>query len=143
MKVAYKINNYKFQFALNRIDRIDSLTVFNYHQIGKTFNASEQTKGTYTQSDFFEEQMLWLKNNYTIVSLEEGLAKMYDNALQGECVAITFDDGDKSNLEAMEILKRHNIPATFFINSAYLEMQMRIGTTSTISLNIVQNMTTC
>ena len=121
MKIKFKINNFKFQFVLNRIDRINSLTVFNYHQIGKVFNATVQSKGTYTESQFFEEQMIWLKNNYTMVKLHDGLEKMYANDLQGECVAITFDDGDKSNLEAMEILKRHNIPATFFINSGYLD----------------------
>jgi len=121
MKIAFKVKNLKFQFLLNRVDRVNNLTVFNYHQIGKNFNAAEQSAGTFTESNFFEEQMIWLKNNYNIVKLHDGLKAMDDNSLQGQSVAITFDDGDKSNIEAMKILQRHNIPATFFINSGYLD----------------------
>ena len=120
MQIKFSVKNLKFQFSLNRIDRINSFTVFNYHQIATGFNAMEQSKGTFTDSTFFEEQMIWLKNNYNIVKLHDGLQKMNDNSLEGQNVAITFDDGDKSNIEAMDILKRHNIPATFFINSGYL-----------------------
>jgi len=121
MKIQFKLKNFKIQFLLNRVDRINSLTVFNYHQIGEHFNAIEQSRGTFTESTFFEEQMVWLNNNYKIVKLSDGLDAMNRNALDGQSVAITFDDGDKSNIEAMQILKKHNIPATFFVNSGYLD----------------------
>lgn len=39
---------------------------------------------------------------------------------QKDQYSIIFDDGFKSNIAAAEILKKHNVPATFFLTTAHL-----------------------
>lgn len=47
---------------------------------------------------------------------------MREGVLSGRCVALTFDDGDASMAQYVEpYLRNYDLPATFFINSAYLE----------------------
>lgn len=65
----------------------------------------------------FESQIIYLKRHFNIISLRD-LDKIInegDNFLKNSLL-ITFDDGDLSNyLNAYPVLKRHNIPATFFV----------------------------
>lgn len=65
----------------------------------------------------FERQIIYLKRHFNIISLRD-LDKIInegDNFLKNSLL-ITFDDGDLSNyLNAYPVLKRHNIPATFFV----------------------------
>ncbi len=68
--------------------------------------------------DAFEHKMLWLKEHYSIVSLEQ---IYYDRDLDDSklSIAITFDDGFKEQADyAAPFLRAHGMPATFFIPSA-------------------------
>jgi peptidoglycan/xylan/chitin deacetylase (PgdA/CDA1 family) len=68
--------------------------------------------------DIFEKQIIFLKANFDIVSIQQLHAKR--NRLDKIKVIITFDDGLKNNAEiAAPILKRHNIPAVFFASSRH------------------------
>jgi peptidoglycan/xylan/chitin deacetylase (PgdA/CDA1 family) len=62
----------------------------------------------------FEEQIRYLKENKTIVSLAE-LANAMKKGVKNP-IAISFDDGYADNyLAAMPILESYNVPASFFI----------------------------
>lgn len=98
------------------------LAIFNYHQATSAFDAILNNKGTWTQLTYLERQLLYLKKNFALISLFEGIRKLESNELSGFCAAISFDDGDISTeKDVYPLLKKHNIPATFFINSAYLD----------------------
>ena len=62
-------------------------------------------------ADLFEDQIRYLKRNFRIVPLEELLRRPGSGA-----IALTFDDGLKNQLtHAYPILRRHRLPATFFV----------------------------
>jgi peptidoglycan/xylan/chitin deacetylase (PgdA/CDA1 family) len=66
----------------------------------------------------FEQHMDVLRRFYQPVRLSQ-LAR--GRAVQNRMVAVTFDDGYADNLhEALPILKRNDIPATFFLTSGML-----------------------
>ncbi len=71
----------------------------------------------------FEQHLIYLKKNFDVVSLTElvetvATKKPFSRSL----VAITFDDGYKNNFtEAYPILKKENVPATFFITTNFIE----------------------
>lgn len=72
----------------------------------------------------FDEQLEVLKKKFNVISLEELIDKKTNNELEPNTIVITFDDGYKDNYAtAYPILKKHKLPATFFISSAYIENQ--------------------
>jgi len=112
----------KVEISLN--NRNDHFIVFNYHQVGKDLDKKYHNLGNFTQLDFFENQILCLKKNYKVITLEEAIKKANQNNIDGKYACITFDDGDKSIINAMNILEKYNVPATFFINSGYLNNKL-------------------
>lgn len=68
----------------------------------------------------FESLIIYLKQNFEIVSCRD----IFKNNLPSKKrIAITFDDGYLNNYTiAWPILKKHNIPATFFITTESLEI---------------------
>lgn len=61
----------------------------------------------------FEKQMIFLKKNQNVISLKDFLRL---KKRKKNLTIITFDDGFKNNyLSAYKILKKYNLPATFFI----------------------------
>lgn len=117
----FNIFNLYFKIEVSRQKRDNQFVVFNYHQVGEKMDAKYHNPGNFTLIDFFEEQILWLNKNYTVITLEEAIKKANENKIDGKYACITFDDGDKSIIDAMSVLEKHNIPATFFINSGYLD----------------------
>ena len=64
----------------------------------------------------FDSHLTILKKHFQVVSLEEMITNLKKLPLGRRMVAITFDDGFKDNFDnAAPILKKHKLPATFFI----------------------------
>ncbi|MCB2220088.1 MAG: polysaccharide deacetylase family protein [Bacteroidetes bacterium] len=58
--------------------------------------------------------------------MSEGIEQIKKGKLKGTQVSISFDDGDISIEDFLvPLLKKHKIPATFFINTAYLNGDLR------------------
>ena len=101
------------------------LVILNYHQLGEHFDPKIHNEFIWNTTELFEEHMSYLKQNFTIVSLTEGLKALKNKTINETLVSITFDDGDASMTSlAMPILDRLQVPATFFINTAYGEEKM-------------------
>lgn len=96
-----------------------------YHRVltpGEVLSQAVQP-GMYVHDTVFAQHMSSLKNNFTVVSLQD-LLDMWKrevwNDRQRYCV-ITFDDGWLDNYHhAYPILKKLNIPATIFLPTDYV-----------------------
>src|ERR1700761_8224796 len=67
----------------------------------------------------FEKTIKYLKETYNIVSLKDIFTIYRDNIpTKKRTIALTFDDGYINNFDiALPILKRNNVPATFYLIS--------------------------
>lgn len=71
----------------------------------------------------FEKTIIYLKKNFVIVPLPELFSIQAQNKkLDKKTIALTFDDGYINNFtQALPVLKKHNVPATFYLISKGLQ----------------------
>ena len=71
----------------------------------------------------FEQQLRFLKNNFNVVSLRQGLEYLQQGYVNDHpWVAITIDDGFLDNYtHAWPILQRYGIPATIFLATDFID----------------------
>lgn len=87
------------------------LCVLFYHRV-----ADEHPNGWSISNREFQRQMLWLKQNVDVVSLEEIQTRMSSGRNDRLAVAVTFDDGYAENCDqAIPFLLEHEIPMTYFV----------------------------
>jgi len=89
--------------------------VINFH--GVTDVTANRFNNRHLDVNEFEKIILYLKNNFEIVSLTE-IFEMHRSGKKPskKTVAITFDDGYINNFsQALPVLKKHNVPATFYL----------------------------
>jgi len=91
--------------------------ILAYHSVG---NASHDTYEVST--DNFEKQMRFLvKNDYSVIPLEDAYRNMLNQKIHERTIVITFDDGiAKLKKFAFPILKDLNFPATIFLPVKYI-----------------------
>lgn len=69
----------------------------------------------------FDAQMALLKSVFNVLPLPEAVARLKAGTLPARPACITFDDGYADNVtNALPILQKHGLHATFFIATAYL-----------------------
>lgn len=100
------------------------LTVLTYHHI-------EQPDASYpfdpdvadATTELFDQQMAWVAANFAVVRLRDLAAAARGQApLPNNAALITFDDAYKSCVtRALPILRRHQLPATFFVPTMYVD----------------------
>jgi peptidoglycan/xylan/chitin deacetylase (PgdA/CDA1 family) len=70
----------------------------------------------------FEQILVWLKSWLNILPLGEAVERLKRASLPSRAACVTFDDGYADNYtQALPILERHRIPATFFIATGFLD----------------------
>jgi peptidoglycan/xylan/chitin deacetylase (PgdA/CDA1 family) len=70
----------------------------------------------------FDEIMNWVKAWFRVLPLDDAVARLQAGSLPARSAAITFDDGYADNFEyALPILKKHGLPATFFVATGFLD----------------------
>lgn len=95
--------------------------IINYH--GVTDIIGNRFNNRHMNVTDFEKSVVYLKANFNIVSLKD-LFEVHSAGKQfaKKTVALTFDDGYINNFsQALPILKKHNIPATFYLISKGLQ----------------------
>ncbi len=89
-----------------------------YHRIAKVSNDPVMLC---VSPENFEKHIIFLKEKYKIIPLLELSNKITNKTLEGDELAITFDDGYKDNLtNALPILEKYNIPATIFVTTSQI-----------------------
>jgi peptidoglycan/xylan/chitin deacetylase (PgdA/CDA1 family) len=70
----------------------------------------------------FDQMMGWIKSWFNVIPLDVAVAQLGSGTLPQRAAAITFDDGYADNRTvALPILQKHNLPATFFIATGFLD----------------------
>lgn len=70
----------------------------------------------------FERILTWLKQCFNVLPLDDAARALKHGALPARAAAITFDDGYADNCtNALPLLQRHSLPATFFIATGFLD----------------------
>ncbi len=85
-----------------------------YHSIGTTLDFD--TYGISISKKRFVEHMKFLIANYEIIPIDDS----YVNELNRNTISITFDDGFKDNLYALELCEKYNVPFTLYITTGFI-----------------------
>ena len=111
--------NWCYRLLLALACRRNYLQILNYHQVLAVLDPLRPSEVTQTQ---FDQQMQWLASYFHPLPLDQALAMQRQGKLPPRAVAVTFDDGYENNVSlALPILKRWQVPATFFIASDFLD----------------------
>jgi len=86
----------------------------------------------------FYRQLKWLKRRWTFIDLKTFCSIANgEQPLVDDCLLLTFDDGFYSNyLVAINILKKLNIKATFFVVSGFIDNMSEVDARDFISKGI-------
>lgn len=93
------------------------LLILFYHRVHRQ---PDPMRSADVDAATFDWQMHLLSQIFTILPLSEAVARLKANDLPANAICVTFDDGYADNVEvALPILQRWNVPATFFLTTAY------------------------
>jgi peptidoglycan/xylan/chitin deacetylase (PgdA/CDA1 family) len=100
------------------VDRRPGLSILLFHRVLADHDPFRPGDLTATE---FEAIIEVLANNFTVLPLDEAVARLQANSLPRAAASITFDDGYRDNLEvATPILARHGVTASIFITTGFL-----------------------
>ena len=70
----------------------------------------------------FDEVLSWVARWFRVMPLDQAVSQLAAGVLPARALAITFDDGYADNAtQALPILKKHGMAATFFVASSFLD----------------------
>ena len=70
----------------------------------------------------FGEILGWLGAWFRVLPLDDAVTRLQAGTLPARAVAISFDDGYADNFEnALPLLEKHQLPATFFVSTGFLD----------------------
>ena len=70
----------------------------------------------------FDEMCAWLRQWFAVLPLDAACRRLREGSLPARALAITFDDGYADNHDvALPLLRKHGLPATFFVATGFLD----------------------
>ncbi|WP_210394979.1 polysaccharide deacetylase family protein [Motiliproteus sediminis] len=106
-------------FTLGQFLGRNLLTILNYHQVVAEFDPLRPTEPT---AAIFEQHLRTIKRYFAVFTLNDAMLHLQAGTLPPRALVITFDDGYANNHDvALPLLQRYNIPATFFLTSAFVD----------------------
>ena len=95
------------------------LAILIYHRV---FHSPDPLSPGEPTASRFDWQMAVLRRYFTPLALSEAAARLENGTLPERAVSVTFDDGYADNFNvALPILRKWEIPATFFIATGFLD----------------------
>lgn len=114
-KIKYRANLLRIKLGVKKSTiKKTTVRIVVYHGLVKKNHLKFNNRFITVQQ--FEEHLDWYKKNAELISVND----VFENKLkEGKLnVALTFDDGYRNNFKyALPLLKKKNIPATFFITA--------------------------
>lgn len=111
-----------FRSLLNRVSPSGSngrLSVFIFHRV---LPEPDPLFPTEVYADRFDTMCGWISQWFNVLPLDEAAKRLASGTLPARAAAITFDDGYADNYRiALPILSRHQLNATFFIATGFLD----------------------
>jgi peptidoglycan/xylan/chitin deacetylase (PgdA/CDA1 family) len=103
--------------------RRSRLLILGYHGISQA-DEHEWDGRLYMPPDQFRARLLLLRQgDYTVLSLDDAVRRLYENRLPPRAVVITFDDGYVDFYrKAYPILREFAFPATVYLTTYYSEL---------------------
>jgi len=101
----------------------NGLYCFNFHRIGNANDADFDPCVYSCTAESLEQYLVFFKSNFKVINIEQ-LCGILDKGepINEKLALITFDDGYRDNFDlAYPLLKKHNIPASFFITTSLIE----------------------
>lgn len=110
----------KVGFLRLRNQSLNYANILCFHRVN-----DDDSDSLTTRVDVFDELMKVIRKEYNPISLQTLIKKVkHGEAFEPNTVAITFDDGYKDNfLHAAPILKKYDLPATFFVTTGYIDTE--------------------
>lgn len=95
------------------------LTVLIYHRV---LDRLDPYRGGDVTVPDFDWQMALLAREFNVLPLHEAVMRLAAGTLPPRAACVTFDDGYRDNLTlAVPVLRRHRVPATFFVATDFLD----------------------
>jgi peptidoglycan/xylan/chitin deacetylase (PgdA/CDA1 family) len=105
---------------LSRVAGWSGVLGLNYHRIGAAGDTLYDRGLWSATAEAFDAQVGWLKTYARVIAPDDLPAALARRS--GRYVLITFDDGYRDNYtEALPVLKRHGVPATFFVTTGFID----------------------
>ena len=112
--------------ALSKRVHQHKLNILCYHGIAKK-DEHQWMPSLFINQEDFRKRMQFIKENYHVISLDEGVRRLKENTLDKHSVVITFDDGfDNFYTHAWPIIQDLDLPATLYLTSYYALKQTPI-----------------
>lgn len=90
---------------------MNNVLVLLYHRVGEVENDIFDIS---VSSENFDKQMRYLSENYYVTKFDNDWSQ-----IEKDAIVITFDDGYEDNyINAVPILEKYSIPATFFVSTS-------------------------
>lgn len=104
-----------------RRSRPSKIAMLMYHRIASVnFDPWDLA----VSAENFEDQLRLLQKKYTIISLRDLVAFLEGGEMPGNAVCLSFDDAYADNFDtAFTLLKKYQVPATFFVPDFFIEHQ--------------------
>ena len=97
------------------------MTIVTFHRVSKQMPED----GLTCRAEKFDAFCGFFRKYFRVVSLSEQIAGCRAGTDLGGTLSITFDDGYRDNFEvAAPILKKHGLPATFFVTTSFVGSQI-------------------
>lgn len=104
---------------------LKTAVILTYHRIDKVLGDPRLLCVT---PICFENHLIFLKENYEVISLPELITRLEEKRLIGTEAVITLDDGYRDNLiNALPLLEKHQLPATIFVTTGFLGQRANLA----------------
>lgn len=116
--LCYYLGIPQFLLRYSHFLKSPKLLILNYHRVCASFKQNEYLG---ISASIFEQHVGFLKDNFRIVPMQEGLRLIYTENSKENYAAINLDDGYMDNyLHAYPVLKKYNVPATIFLITDFI-----------------------